>query len=89
MAREKTLNVGSFTANAFGLHDMHGNVWEWVQDCYTERYVGATPDCDHRMLRGGSWFLGAQFARSAFRFNNTPGIRVDDIGFRVARTLGP
>jgi formylglycine-generating enzyme required for sulfatase activity len=87
MARQKTSNVGSFAANAFGLHDMHGNVWELVEDCYRESYVSATKDCHYRILRGGSWFLGAQYARSAIRLSNPPNVRANDIGFRVARTL--
>ena len=63
--RNQTLEVGSFEPNAFGLHDMHGNVFEWVQDCYEENYDGApvdgsavtTGDCTYRVQRGGSWVL--------------------------------
>jgi formylglycine-generating enzyme required for sulfatase activity len=61
--RQKTLDVGSLPRNAFGLHDMHGNVWEWVEDCYRDSYMGAptdgsavtSGDCGLRVLRGGSW----------------------------------
>jgi formylglycine-generating enzyme required for sulfatase activity len=62
--REKTTPVGSFPANAFGLHDVHGNVLEWVEDCWHENYSGSPidgaawksgGDCDRRVLRGGSW----------------------------------
>ena len=66
--RGKTVPVGSFSANAWGVHDMHGNVWEWVEDCWNYSYEGApadgsaweSGDCDVRVLRGGSW-------------NNSPG----------------
>ena len=62
----QTAPVGSFGANAWGLHDMHGNVWEWVEDCWHENYAGAPSDgtawtsvgnCSERVLRGGSWFI--------------------------------
>ena len=61
--REGTLPVGSFPANGFGLHDVHGNVWEWVQDCWHGNYEGApsdgsawaSGDCSVRVLRGGAW----------------------------------
>ena len=62
--RQKTVEVGSFKPNAFGLHDMHGNVWERVEDCYKDTYAGAPDDgsavtysgCTRRVTRGGSWF---------------------------------
>ena len=89
--------VGSFKPNAFGLHDMHGNVWEWVKDCYHDNYNGApadgsawtTGDCDRRVLRGGSWSPSPQTLRSAGRLSNPPDIRFYNLGFRVARTLTP
>ena len=60
---ERTALVGTFKANGWGLYDMHGNVWEWVQDCWNDNYEGAptdgtawlSGDCDRRVLRGGSW----------------------------------
>ena len=60
---EQTAPVGSFSPNAWGVHDMHGNVWEWVEDCWNDSYVGAPSDgsawesgeCGYRVLRGGSW----------------------------------
>ena len=61
---KQTAPVGSFAANAFGLYDMHGNVWEWVEDCFHDNYEGAPDDgsawtadgdCNSRVLRGGSW----------------------------------
>ena len=72
-----TAPVGSFPANAWGLHDMHGNVWEWVQDCEHHNYQGAPNDgsawtsgCnydEYRVIRGGSWHQNARFLRTAFR----------------------
>ena len=94
---EYTAPAGSFAANAFGLHDMHGNVWEWVEDCWNDSYAGAPSngsawlrgDCERRVLRGGSWNFLPGNLRSAFRDWLTTGDRLDDVGFRVARTLSP
>jgi formylglycine-generating enzyme required for sulfatase activity len=95
---EHTTLVGSFAANAFGVHDMHGNVWEWVEDCVHNNYENAPEDgsvwvadgdCNNRVLRGGSWNDGPGFIRSAFRNRGTTTERNYSIGFRVARTLGP
>jgi formylglycine-generating enzyme required for sulfatase activity len=94
----KTVEVGSFKANAFGLHDMHGNVWEWAQDCWNTNYQGSpvdgsawtTGDCSVRMLRGGSWRNPARIhLRSANRNRSTIDSRDFNYGFRVARTLSP
>jgi formylglycine-generating enzyme required for sulfatase activity len=93
--RQKTIEVGRFPRNAFGLHDMHGNVWEWVQDCYKDSYRGAptdgsavvSPDCRLRILRGGAWNYFPQLLRSAYRYATAPEIRLDIAGFRVARSL--
>lgn len=91
-----TAPVGSFTANAFGLYDMHGNVSEWTEDCYHDSYRGAptdgsawiTGDCKFRYLRGGSWFGFPRLLRAAMRaaVANDRGVYV---GLRVARTLTP
>ena len=103
---KQTAPVGSFRANAFGLHDVHGNVWEWVEDCRNESYPEApsdgsawqSGDCDRRARRGGGWGSKPRFLRSANRgaisilpiqYWNIPGIMEYDLGFRVARTLGP
>ncbi len=92
---DQTAPVGSFVANAFGLYDMAGNVWQWVQDCYREGYNGASSDgsawtsenCMNRVIRGGSWISKPPLLRSAGRFRNTPSSRSNLLGFRVARTL--
>ena len=92
----KTVPVGSFSPNAFGVYDVHGNVWEWVEDCRNDSYRGAPSDgsawergdCSRRVLRGGSWYFGPRYLRSAYRGRNYPGLRYWSlIGFRVARTL--
>ena len=96
--RQKTLPVGSFAANGYGLHDMHGNVGEWVQDCYEDNYSQGQPTdgrahrgtdggCDGRVLRGGSWFIGPQYLRSAFRGWDSPDDSNNGSGFRLARTV--
>ena len=92
--RRQTAPVGSFAPNGFGLYDMHGNVWEWVQDCHGS--YGRTPsdgsavegDSCVRVSRGGSWNNYPWILRSAFRGWNVTGLRAaGDGGFRVARTL--
>jgi formylglycine-generating enzyme required for sulfatase activity len=94
--RGETVEVGSFQPNAFGLHDMYGNVWEWVEDCYKNTYSGGPidgsaakfGDCNLRVLRGGSW-SSAEGLRSADRGRNSSDLKDNDVGFRVARTLTP
>ena len=94
---KETAPVGSFGPNGWGLHDMHGNVFEWVQDCWNESYRGAPTDgmaweggdCSQRVLRGGSRVSGSGVLRSAFRYAGTTSPRVSYIGFRVARTITP
>ena len=94
----KTAPVGSFRANKFGLKDVHGNVWEWVEDCWHGSYSGAPTngnawtsggDCSKRVLRGGSWEDFPRDLRSANRYRNSAGYRYDNYGFRIARTLAP
>ncbi len=79
---EKTSPVGSFEPNEYGLHDMHGNVFEWVEDCWHENYMGAPTDgsawttggswsCDRRVMRGGSWYSKPELLRSAHRLWDT------------------
>ena len=93
---EKTAPAGSFAPNGFGLFDMSGNAWEWVEDCGHRDYTGAPSDggawlkpgdCRLRMLRGGSWEDAVARVRSAIRYWEFADTRRDVIGFRVARTL--
>ncbi len=87
--------VGLFAANAFGLYDLLGNVWEWTQDCYNSSYSGApfdgtawmAGDCEHRVIRGGMWGSNPASVRSARRFKDQAMTRSQDIGFRVARSI--
>jgi formylglycine-generating enzyme required for sulfatase activity len=97
----ETTNVGIYKPNAFGLYDMHGNVWEWCQDRWHDSYQGAPQDGsawisdnaeknNYKVLRGGSWDFNPSYCRSAVRHINYPGYRYYDVGFRVvsrARTL--
>jgi formylglycine-generating enzyme required for sulfatase activity len=92
-----TRPVGSYGANAFGLYDTVGNVWEWTEDCWNESYDEApsngkawtTGNCRNRVLRGGSWNYNPGIVRSANRNGNYSGFRTYIGGFRVARTLSP
>jgi formylglycine-generating enzyme required for sulfatase activity len=87
--------AGSFRPNAFGLCDMLGNVWQWVEDCYHANYDGVPPDgsawtagdCKYRVVRGGSWYRYPQDLRAAYRGRDSAGLRSDSRGFRVGRTL--
>lgn len=90
-----TAPVGSYEGNAFGLHDVLGNVWEWTEDCWRPGYVGGPNDgsawegsgCERRVLRGGSRYVGPAGLRSAHRFKYDPVTRNQNTGFRVARRL--
>jgi Uncharacterized conserved protein len=93
---KKTAPVGSFRANAFGLFDTAGNVWEWVQDCWNDSYIGAPGngvawtfgDCKKRVARGGSWFNLPGFLRSTHASGFLLGYRPYSQGFRLAKDLG-
>lgn len=92
---DQTTEVSSYPPNPWGLHDMHGNVWEWVEDCWNKTYVGAPNDgsawlngeCDVRIRRGGSWVDPLEHLRSASRWRSLTDDRFTNVGFRVARTL--
>jgi formylglycine-generating enzyme required for sulfatase activity len=94
----KTQTVGSYPPNPWGLHDMHGNVWEWTADCRHQTYQNAPPDgrawgaedggaCDLRGVRGGSWLSIPQLLRSADRIRSWPDGASNALGFRLARAL--
>jgi formylglycine-generating enzyme required for sulfatase activity len=93
----QTSPVGSFKPNAFGLYDMAGNVWQWVEDCWHENYKGAPIDgsawisgrCDYGVLRGGSWLNIPPDSRSAVRLRMGSDNRAGRMGVRVGRTLQP
>ncbi|WP_395668237.1 formylglycine-generating enzyme family protein [Rhodoferax sp.] len=92
---EKTVAVGSYEANSWDVHDMHGNVWEWVQDCRNSGYNGApgsgtawvSGDCGSRMLRGGGWYYQPEYLRAAVRGWLSPDDRINFSGFRLARSV--
>ena len=88
-----TAPVGRYAANAFGLHDMLGNVWEWVEDCWNQGYAGAsvraepraTGTCEIRVFRGGAWNSKPATVRAAYRDRDTKDERHENLGFRVVR----
>lgn len=91
-----TAPVGSFLANSWGLHDMHGNVWEWTEDCWHPDYSDApgsglawtrSGECDLRVIRGGAWYSEAAQLRSATRNKNGAASSNDSTGIRVVRVL--
>ncbi len=95
--RKQTVAVGSFPANAFGLYDMHGNVWEWVEDCWHWSYDGAptdgsawtgsTSECERHVMRGGAWHGSVSYMRSAYRFRFPREAKSGGIGFRLVKPL--
>jgi formylglycine-generating enzyme required for sulfatase activity len=92
---ERPPPAGSFPANPFGLNDMNGSVWEWVQDCWHSTYKGAPADgsawvdgnCQARVIRGGSWRENGSYMLSTTRFKYDASVRQSQNGFRVARSL--
>ncbi|MBC8426491.1 SUMF1/EgtB/PvdO family nonheme iron enzyme [bacterium] len=93
--KKQTVTVGSYAANAFGLYDLHGNVWEWCSDWYDGKYYAGSPVDDptgptggsRRVCRGGSWDGDARGCRAANRDRYVPSYRYGSLGFRLARTV--
>jgi formylglycine-generating enzyme required for sulfatase activity len=88
--------VGQKKPNGWGLHDVHGNVWQWCEDWYAVDYYSNSPSDDphgpsvgvERSVRGGTWKGEWQYARSPYRYSFTPNSQIDDLGFRVCVTVG-
>ena len=97
VSRRQTVLVDSFQPNPWGLYQVHGNVWEWTEDCWHDNYSGAPSDgsawtsggCSDRVLRGGAWYFYPWLLRAAFRLWNSTDSRDNVVGFRVGRTLIP
>ena len=95
-AANRTVKVGQYPANRFGIHDMHGNVWEWVSDRYAKDYYsrsrrknpGGPRSGARRVNRGGCWHYDNRYMRSAQRVARKPGIRRSNVGFRLVREAG-
>jgi formylglycine-generating enzyme required for sulfatase activity len=93
----ETAPVGSFNPNSFGVFDMHGNVWKWVENCYRDSLHGIAPvasartarSCSHRVVRGGGWSSAPSNLRSAYRDGWPADVRYHGLGIRIARTLMP
>ena len=95
--RAQTVAVDTFMPNPWGLYQLHGNIWEWTEDCWNDSNVGnpgdgtarKSGDCNRQVVRGGSWYNSPAFLRSASRGSYPSANRNDGFGFRIARTIGP
>ncbi|MDX5298828.1 MAG: formylglycine-generating enzyme family protein [Gammaproteobacteria bacterium] len=95
MEEERIRPVASQVSNSFALHDLRGNVWEWVQDCWRDNYEGAQGDgrphrpeaCARRVIRGLAWDVEGDFLASTDRLRQLPDFRLNRLGFRVVREL--
>jgi formylglycine-generating enzyme required for sulfatase activity len=95
--RQKTVPVKSFKPNPWGLYQVHGNVYDWVEDCWHDSYQNApgdglantTGECKYRVLRGGTWYNYPRSLRAAHRLAYIPDLRLSHLGLRVARTIVP
>jgi formylglycine-generating enzyme required for sulfatase activity len=93
--RQRTVPVDSFEPNWWGLYNVHGNVWEWTEDCLNDSNTGnpgdgdarIVGDCSRRVLRGGSWLDAPQLLRAAYRYDFHTNFRSYVTGFRLARTF--
>ena len=91
----RTCEIGAYPPNAFGLYDMHGNVWEWCADWFDGNYYASSPKRDpagpsqgsDRVVRGGWWVAGSAYCRSAYRYYYAPAFRGNNLGFRVLAVL--
>jgi formylglycine-generating enzyme required for sulfatase activity len=94
---QRTVAVDSYEPNPWGLYQVHGNIWEWTEDCWSDSNIGnpgdgsarTTGDCSHRAVRGGSWLAYPQNVRSAYRARRLAADLLSGVGFRLARTLSP
>jgi formylglycine-generating enzyme required for sulfatase activity len=93
--RAMTVHARTFAQNPWGLYQVHGNVWEWTEDCWNKNYEGApkdgtartTGECSSRVVRGGSWYDHPRYLRASSRGRNDSDGRSYNFGFRVARAL--
>jgi formylglycine-generating enzyme required for sulfatase activity len=97
-SRQRTVKIDTFEPNPWGLYNVHGNVWDWTEDCWAVGHAGnprngsartAVETCSQRTMRGGSWYNYPRRARAAARESDFPAARYSSVGFRVARDIAP